>query len=1124
MPSKFFPLLPKLYDNVAIAPTKAGQWADARGTRGTDHFLRGLADGIAVAESSKDIDSIDSIPDVWARPILFRMALFASSGFDSGLHEKVLGEWRALLAMLALQDTRHLSLTVDAVHLAVAKESGALGKTLFDLAPQDSANGQGKSAWSDIYVISYNNEPLAITSPTTLVTVTADYSTTLAGQLAEPWSIDGRHLTDPVSHLRLNELGGLHLWLKELKESLSKTIPADVQEHNETCTELFKAIDDYIQDVLRQAGGTFPAVGTIVPASLNMHIGIFNLLNKKVQAEHKDTDSAVLLRTSKTRSGSNPLLLVSPKMLQELSISRGLSLAQIDIWAGLTASNIKEHSLTGNRKMIEGVSLGNAEWRRPEEFFTDRLVVHAGGNALKGILKVPGSEILSKDSVIAPGGVSIILPLQPEILDYFTPQEIVRNFFIEKVGNNIRVQFTFPISGINGAGAEYRAEKFYPMQEIIGLVLNVPVIEIWPNFKRPGWQKYYLYYENSEAQNKTQEAGLDFFYVYPWAYGRDIAGDTPKKGLANLYTARLSGFPEAFICTVNLTADGEVYAGLILLDEPAQVPAQMGQTWQVGIDFGTSSTMLFFRNGNNTPQPLALQPNLFQVTESGGMRNRTYRNFIPSSTADQQAGSFLSIFQLLNGNLLKGNLPNIRPLQDGNVFWLLSADGPDADDFRDNSSQIDANLKWRNDQVSRLKVAAYVKQICLQSLAEAAKKGVGTISWNFSYPTAFSADQAMTFKTTCQKAVDEAIQDSGFSTGTIQAMKPEYWPESKAGAYYFSNLSGNFFAGGAVCLDIGAGTTDVSVISSIPARIVYHTSLQFAGRYLFQSIYNHYNIFAPSLNLGGMGKEQRNALIDADMRKHSEEYLYGLTNMTGQSDVQKVLKLAQFAVSGIFYYIGGLIKLLHEKGVYQGDDVPEIYVGGNGSRILPWICGGEFTEDNPYITVFQDMLVATSGLSLDYGFRMVLSDMPKVEVARGMIENKPHNHDDFFDARQQATDLFGEESGKDLLIANSVFAGDDFIIQGESRKKMEFISAYDVQKGISIRKANELRAFTKLFNENQYIWGDSIEINDQQFAKVARAVQGAYGQQVAIKDPKKIFVEPVFILEMKGFMEMVTHA
>ena len=160
-----YPLLPRLSANAAIAPVVAGQWEDAVGAHGIGRFLKGLAEGLDVAQNDRAIDSIDSIPDIWARPMLFRMALFASRGFDVSLHKKVRGEWRAILAMLDLQDMRHLRLQVEAVHLADANLNGALGQTLLTLAPKDSADGN--SSWNDIYVISYMGAPLAITTPTT---------------------------------------------------------------------------------------------------------------------------------------------------------------------------------------------------------------------------------------------------------------------------------------------------------------------------------------------------------------------------------------------------------------------------------------------------------------------------------------------------------------------------------------------------------------------------------------------------------------------------------------------------------------------------------------------------------------------------------------------------------------------------------------------------------------------------------------------------------------------------------------------------------------------------------------------------------------------------------------------
>ena len=161
----------------------------------------------------------------------------------------------------------------------------------------------------------------------------------------------------------------------------------------------------------------------------------------------------------------------------------------------------------------------------------------------------------------------------------------------------------------------------------------------------------------------------------------------------------------------------------------------------------------------------------------------------------------------------------------------------------------------------RRKVAAYIEQICLQAAVEAAAHGVDNVQWNFSYPTAFSQAQKISFQEICRAAVD----------GT-----PNFWTESKAAAYHFNKQDGKAgnFAAGALCVDIGAGTTDISVISGEPPRIIWHTSIRYAARNLFKPIYDNYELFAGEKISGKFSDElQRQAVIDADMREHSEKYL-----------------------------------------------------------------------------------------------------------------------------------------------------------------------------------------------------------------------------------------------------------
>ena len=109
MATQFFPLLPKRKDASAINPDKVGRWEDD-----SFNFLPALVQSLASGGKISDFDHIDSIPDVWARPLLFQMALFDET---HELHPRILNEWRSILAMLALKEIRHLRLSTLDVHL-----------------------------------------------------------------------------------------------------------------------------------------------------------------------------------------------------------------------------------------------------------------------------------------------------------------------------------------------------------------------------------------------------------------------------------------------------------------------------------------------------------------------------------------------------------------------------------------------------------------------------------------------------------------------------------------------------------------------------------------------------------------------------------------------------------------------------------------------------------------------------------------------------------------------------------------------------------------------------------------------------------------------------------------------
>lgn len=391
--------------------------------------------------------------------------------------------------------------------------------------------------------------------------------------------------------------------------------------------------------------------------------------------------------------------------------------------------------------------------------------------------------------------------------------------------------------------------------------------------------------------------------------------------------------------------------------------------------------------------------------------------------------------------------------------------------------------------------------------------------WHFSYPSAFSVEGQDSFEANCRRAADDACKGTNFTVGQ-DAFDTQL--ESVATALYFNKLNNrdSNFGDGAICLDIGAGTTDISIISGRPGQIVYNTSVRFAGRYLFMPIYGHdYELISgKKLDVGRISRDKRNTIIDADMRAHSDEYLKNLINITGSDGVRAILQNCQFAMAGVMHYVGLILRKLHEAGIYTEKHVPDVYIGGNGSRIFQWLVGGSgFNSDSMRMNVLKKVLQQASGFEDDYAVTINLSEQPKIEVASGMITERPR-----YDMRgEAATDLHFFGDTEDEYILNSVVSGASFSIKDEPKTASEFISARDIASGVEVKDLPEFDAFVEEFNKNRRsIWLNGIEYDDRMKFDVRKAVSNYYASEMG-KDVKEIYVEPVYIVALKKMMEMM---
>ncbi|MBQ6296192.1 MAG: rod shape-determining protein [Selenomonadaceae bacterium] len=1067
MANSYFPMLPKVNEDVSkVLKDQAGIWKE------TDiNFLQGLANSLDCGESIKDMGSVDSIPDIWARPLLFKMALFdlePTKQFVTGLHEKVRGEWRALLAMLALKDFKRLDIKAEQVNLL--EDNSDLAQILKSLAPQESLTGNKEAWFTDVYIIYFNGRPLAMTSPTTLVTCAADYENTFDGNIFTPWSSNQRTLTDPIKFLSSVELAALKMWLDNLYGKIQR-LEKFGSKAKEISNALLKCIADYERDVANAQPST--ANFEIVPSNLNLHVGITRLLDDTIKGrEARFEDSAVRLINDRKN-----LLLISPEFVRDFARFEGIEASRLIVWQGISANEISADKLYDNKK-IGRVNLNGVEFRKPEDFFHERMAVVEPANAFPNSPKLHGADsLIEKD-------LTPILPLKRELLELFTTEELSARLAISDDTENFYLHFNFPLSGVDGGGKNFRWTKTYPKRDLIYIDREVPVIEIYPNFRRADWKIYFLYYENYQAQSNDDFLAEDIYFVEPFGQEKNI--------FANRFTVKLNDFPEVLICKYNPPphlGSTPFEIGAIILNKPKKIERNADLTWKIGVDFGTSSTMVFFAENENTPRPLNFNPHLYQVTNSGGARAQTYRHFIPSQIPARADGSFLSIFHLLN----VGELKYILPLIDGHVFLLSSENTRVFEKF---AAQIDANLKWQDDDRQRRKTAAYIQQICLQAAVEAIASGVNDIQWNFSYPTAFSQAQKVSFQEICRESV---------------AGNPKFFSESKAAAYHFNKLDGKAgnLAQGAICVDIGAGTTDISVISGEPPRIVWHTSIRYAARQLFKPIYDNYELFAGEKISGKFNDEtQRQAVIDADMREHSDKYLSDLKFKTGTEQIKNVLQAVQFATAGLFHYLGELIKVLHDYGHYREKKIPHVFVGGNGARIFKWLAGGAELDGNIYLNVLEKIFVTASGLESYKKFYLHLSPQPKIEVAAGMIVEKPANDEEFFDETRINREMFGEA---DEIIYSAVLAGADFIQGGENQSAGAFISAHDISEGITVNRLREFKIFVERFNAAQKLWAEGIAFDEEELIRDANN----FFVDKKGRDVKKLLIEPIFIAELK---------
>lgn len=995
----FLPQLKETTENHLAQPAQPGLWSDDQGGA-SSRRLGALAEAIVVPPGAKDVHSV---PDPWARVILFNRALADPA---HTLHRLILGEWRGLLAILGLRERMGFTGLSSAEVLLKPNGSPLLfSSVLGRVLPTEGGTLRAGDSWAHFYLLRWATEgatpqPIGFTSPVTLVATGASYPKAITEQEV-PWfrrdQPTGKWLlTDPTPILSQAERKALAEWILTLHQQVGLQEP----ERGGWLLRLLQAFATELDSAIQQPGNE----RTLADRGIGLDYGIAALLDKPHNPETTIL-SDLLIETDVPDAPR--LILVDIEAGAKLGRDPREIVVHRDITLASARARLPEFS-RANSDFLDRQRAPDLRWCKPEYFFEPHLIYDQNAQS---------SSSLSATSDPFPGcrpvrvegpadSRRILLPLTEEIMKLLTPETLQSSFAVEwKPDGSAICRLRLRVKSVNRP--ENAADdvvqgtrtivitRAYPREQCVRIASLQPV-GIWPNFRFPNdptrWTRYYLF----ESWRGTTRTG-DFIVRPPTRLYEANAPVTQKLGRSDdvFQIHRMSEYPQYLRCEMAPRENAEGYqvrpAGLMLLKEP-ESPRLMGnRTATLGIDFGTTGTSIYWAWLNDPqPMPVLFTDRLVPVTEydHNDLRRITRDVFLP--TQQSSSGRILSIYQVFQE-------PAPRELLDGHVLFE-SESGPGTFIAGDESG-VRSDLKWGDDLQNEAAVG-FLTQLCMQSIAELLMKGASSVAIRYSFPTAFSIEQKARFHGRWAGVRARLARITGIPL--LNEGEQVENREAVAATRFFSNESlvrNLSVSQGAITIDIGGGTTDIALWSrdkdTRKPTLLSHLSVLYAGRDIFlEPVRRKPSVLVdldPSIPIQSLTDrtpktESYNAQLDALIADRGDDILKDLANR--QDKVKDFLTIMSAGLCGLGFYSGLLAGRLIQAGAYRPGDLIPVFVGGNGSRLLSWCAINYFEPGMPIYDKFAACVLEgcrQGDPTLNLHVEIILSTKPKQEVAYGLV-------------------------------------------------------------------------------------------------------------------------------------------
>jgi len=696
--------------------------------------------------------------------------------------------------------------------------------------------------------------------------------------------------------------------------------------------------------------------------------------------------------------------------------------------------------------------------------------------------------------------------------------------------------------------------------------MPMPVLELFPNYLGKNWRRYYLFQGDLDTVTATP-----VFHGDGAATARDH--ETRIDGQRRtVRTTEMSGddaFPEGI--AFKETGDGSP-CGLLLIDVDTSGPDRLigPPYWRIGIDFGTSNTTIF-RSGEETQKwEFEFSKYFRSLTASPdpARGDLLEHYFLPDADIELPVPTYLRV---LRGSDEK------KLLLDYFAFFSSSYQVPD---------YVETNVKWEGNPDY---IEHFVESLLFLVLLETTDRDVKELELACSYPEAFSDDIKSMFQQAWKDKLEGLTigEDRALSIyqgerdedekvlitddGTITERDINLEKEGHAAGEFFGSErivdpSDEADKDGAVILDVGGGTTDISIWYD--GGIVHSASVLLAGRQIAEYLKDNTQLrgllFSKDAAIALQDGAQKSGVrfaprLNSVLRDQGANVQSLVAKHGTRDEVRRLRQIIALEFGALAYYAAALVGAAERtpegKGILDwisDEDIEfKLHWGGNGAKLLSWVDhGGSYKKDGVAAKVLtamtfnalqnlDDLQVSSDRLG------QVMSPDHKSEAAGGLSVMQLGKYSDQSAGGDTSDDEMlytgGEtqsasDNAEDDTSNDNTTPKEDGVVCGETVQLTSGTAGFTdfISNGVLFENGRTTYEGTDLEHFSQFVEminhfgtnfglfseGMKIELSDSDERTIAKKVRKSFNEARSLDENERV-IEPVFIMEVKALLSMI---